>query len=76
LVLSLALIDLHTLDFPISLGQNALGVPQLSGTGAPAVISDGIFCLGKNQTEIPKLSQSIEKTPPPLLLNAAPKELV
>jgi hypothetical protein len=42
-------------------GQNALGVPQLSGTGAPAVISDGMFCLEKNQTETPELSQSTIK---------------
>jgi len=39
-------------------GKNALGVPQLEGTGACAVISDGMFCLEKNQTETPVLSQS------------------
>jgi hypothetical protein len=39
-------------------GTEAVGVPQPEGTGACAVMSDGMFCLGKNQTETPELSQS------------------
>jgi hypothetical protein len=42
-------------------GQNPLGVPQPPGTGAEAVISDGMFCLSKNQMVIPVLSQSTAK---------------
>jgi hypothetical protein len=38
--------------------MDAMGVPQPEGTGACAVMSDGMFCLGKNQTETPELSQS------------------
>ena len=34
-------------------GQNAMGVPQLSGSGAPEEMSDGMSLRGKNQTEIP-----------------------
>jgi hypothetical protein len=39
-------------------GMDAMGVPQPEGTGACAVMSDGMFCLGKNQTVTPELSQS------------------
>jgi hypothetical protein len=39
-------------------GKDAEGVPQPEGTGACAVMSDGMFCLAKNQTETPELSQS------------------
>ncbi len=34
-------------------GQNAMGIPHLSESGAPEVISEGILLRGKNQTEIP-----------------------
>lgn len=34
-------------------GQKAMGVPQLSGRGALAEMSDGTLFRGKNQTEMP-----------------------
>jgi hypothetical protein len=44
-------------------GQNALGTPQPLGTGAEAVISDGMLSLEKNQMDIPVSSQSTAKDP-------------
>ena len=38
--------------------QNAMGAPQLSGIGAPALMSDGMPPRGKNQTLMPLSCQS------------------
>ena len=78
-------------------GQSAIGAPQLSGSGAFAVMSTGIELRGKKNTAIPESSHftnpelnkpfhkflmrnigvySLAYTPPPLALNAAPKEFV
>ena len=53
-------------------GQKAMGVPQLSGSGALAEMSDGTLFRGKNQTEMPlsthctafRVSQSSRPTTP------------
>ena len=34
-------------------GQKAMGLPQLSGSGSPEEMSEGILLRGKNQTEMP-----------------------
>ena len=39
-------------------GQKAMGVPQLSGSGALAEMSEGMLFRGKNQTEMPLSTHS------------------
>lgn len=42
-------------------GQRAWGVPHVSGRGASAVRSAGMFCRGKKNTRMPVLSQSTKR---------------
>lgn len=46
------------LGLQVEAGQNAIGLPQVSGSGEPEEISEGIELRGKKNTEMPESSHN------------------
>ena len=58
------------------LGKNAVGVPQLAGSGFLLWMSEGMASRSKYQTEIPSASSVCANTPPACRLKPWPYEVL